>query len=108
MGEVNSFLINPKKRGGAQWNCWKPQIFFDHQSMNAKKNTLRNYQTVLAKFENYFGNIELTSITRDNILPFPMNISKGAKQFTRKLRYSLLSAFFNFIKSSFDPGLQNP
>ena len=76
--------------------------------MNAKKSTLRNYELVLTKFECYFGNIELTSITTDNILPFLMKISEGAKQSTKKLRYSLLSAFFNFIKSSFDSGLQNP
>ncbi len=76
--------------------------------MNAKKSTLRNYQSVLAKFECYFGNIELTSITTDNILPFLLKISEGAKQSTKKLRYSLLSAFFNFIKTSFDPSLQNP
>ncbi len=76
--------------------------------MNAKKSTLKNYQFVLTKFECYFGNIELTSITTENVIPFLTKISEGAKQSTKKLRYSLLSAFFNFIKSSFDSGLQNP
>ena len=90
------------------WNYWKPQNFFDYQRMNAKKNTLRNYKFVLNKFESYFGNIELTSITTENILPFLTKISEGAKQSTKKLRYSLLSAFFNFIRSSFDSDLQNP
>jgi len=35
-------------------------------------------------------------------------VSEGAKQSTKKPRYSLLSAFFNFIKDSFDPSLKNP
>ena len=69
---------------------------------------MKNYRFVLTKFENYFGNIELTSITTEMILPFLMKLSEGVKQSTKKLRYSLLSAFFNFIKSSFDSGLQNP
>jgi len=76
--------------------------------MNAKKNTLKNSEFVLNKFESYFGNIELISIITENILPFLTKISEGAKQSTKKLRYSLLSAFFNFIKSSFDSDLQNP
>jgi len=33
---------------------------------------------------------------------------KWIKQSTKKLRYSLLSAFFNFIQSSIDPKFQNP
>ncbi len=76
--------------------------------MNAKKNTLKNYEFVLTRFENYFGNIELTSITSDNILPFLTKISEGSKQSTKKLRFSLVSAFFNFIKTSYDLNLQNP
>ena len=76
--------------------------------MNAKKNTLKNYEFVLTRFENYFGNIELTSITSDNILPFLAKISEGSKQSTKKLRFSLVSAFFNFIKTSYDLNLQNP
>lgn len=76
--------------------------------MTAKKSTAKNYKFVLTRFENYFGNIELTSITTDGILPFLTNISEGAKQSTKKLRYALISAFFNFIKTSYDSNLQNP
>ena len=76
--------------------------------MNSKKSTLKNYTFVLTRFENYFGNIELTSITTDGILPFLTKISEGAKQSTKKLRYALISAFFNFIKTSYDSNLQNP
>jgi integrase/recombinase XerD len=34
--------------------------------------------------------------------------SEGTKQNTIKLRFTLLSAFFNFIKNSIDPDFQNP
>lgn len=35
-------------------------------------------------------------------------VSDGAKQSTKKLRFALLSAFFNYIKNSVDPDVQNP
>jgi len=35
-------------------------------------------------------------------------VSEGTKQSTKKLRFSLLAAFFNFIKNSVDPDFQNP
>ena len=35
-------------------------------------------------------------------------VSGGTKQSTKKLRFTLLAAFFNYIKNSADPGSQNP
>jgi integrase/recombinase XerD len=35
-------------------------------------------------------------------------ITNGTKQNTKKLRFSLLSAFFNYAKNSLDPDCQNP
>jgi integrase/recombinase XerD len=35
-------------------------------------------------------------------------VSDGTKQSTKKLRFTLLAAFFNYIKNSVDPDLQNP
>jgi len=73
-----------------------------------KKNTLHNYEAVLSKFQIYFSDIELSSITSDNILDFMSQFSAGAKQSTKKLRFTLLAAFFNFIRDSLDPDLKNP
>jgi integrase len=36
------------------------------------------------------------------------NVSDGTKQNTKKLRFTLLAAFFNFIKTSVEPDLQSP
>ena len=73
-----------------------------------KKNTLRNYEFILEKFHCHFGDIELSSITSEDILLFMSEVSDGTKQNTKKLRFTLLSAFFNFIKNSIDPDCQNP
>jgi hypothetical protein len=35
-------------------------------------------------------------------------VSDGTKQNTKKLRFTLLSAFFNYIKNSIEPDFQNP
>ena len=35
-------------------------------------------------------------------------ITDGTKQNTKKLRFTLLLAFFNFVKNSLDPEVQNP
>lgn len=68
---------------------------------------MRNYEFILSKFQNYFGDIELSSITSEDILTFMSEVSDGTKQNTKKLRFTLLAAFFNFIKNSVDPGFQN-
>ena len=41
-------------------------------------------------------------------MAFMSKVSDGTKQNTKKLRFTLLAAFFNFIKTSVDPGLQSP
>ncbi|MCG6878195.1 MAG: site-specific integrase [Deltaproteobacteria bacterium] len=74
----------------------------------SKKNTLRNYEFVLNNFQNHFGDIDLTSITSEEILAFMSTVPDGTKQNTNKLRFSLLSAFFNFVKNSLDHDSQNP
>jgi hypothetical protein len=76
--------------------------------MNVKKNTLRNYEFVLDNFQKHFGEKELSSITSEDILDFMSKISDGAKPNTKKLRFTLLSAFFNFVKNSLDPQFNNP
>ena len=82
--------------------------FFNYQRMNVKKNTLRNYEFILGNFQDHFGDIELSSITSEDILAFMSTVSDGTKQNTKKLRFTLLSAFFNFVKNSLDSDIQNP
>jgi integrase/recombinase XerD len=69
---------------------------------------LRNYEFILSKFHSHFNDIELSSITSEDILTFMSTVSDGTKQNTKKLRFTLLAVFFNFIKNSIDPDFQNP
>jgi integrase/recombinase XerD len=83
-------------------------MFFDYHRMNSKTNTIRNYELVLSRFCYQFGDRVLGTISSDEILTFLTQITEGTKQSTKRLRYSLLSAFFNFIKNSVDPQCENP
>ena len=73
-----------------------------------KKNTIRNHEYILEKFREQFNERELDSITADEIMAFLNEIAGGKKQTTKRVRYSLLKAFFNFIKNTIDHDLQNP
>ena len=84
------------------------KCFSDYHRMNSKTNTVRNYELILSRFCSQFGERAVVSITNEEILTFLTQFTEGTKQSTKRLRYSLLSAFFNFIKSSINPQLQNP
>ena len=84
------------------------KCFFDYHRINSKPNTIRNYELLLFKFCDQFGHRDLESITSEEVLAFLTRFTEGTKQSTRRLRYSLLSAFFNFIRNSTDAQLQNP
>ena len=73
-----------------------------------KNNTFGNYEFILSKFQTHFGDIDLTSITSEDIPAFMSEMADGMKQFTKKLLFTRLSAFFNYIKNSVDPDFQNP
>ena len=42
--------------------------FFNYQKLNVKKNTFRNYEFILDRFQAHFGDINLSSISADDIL----------------------------------------
>jgi len=83
-------------------------IFLNYHRVNSKKTTLRNHEFVLARFSHHFGEREAETVTADEILTFLTGLTEGAKQSTKRLRYALLRAFFNFIRNSIDPTFKNP
>jgi len=83
-------------------------IFLNYHRVNSKKTTLRNHEFVLARFSHHFGEREAESISSDEILTFLTKLTEGRNQSTKRLRYALLSAFFNFVKTTINPELQNP
>ena len=72
-----------------------------HRS-NSQINTLRSYEFLLSKLEDFFGDRDLEAITHEEVLSFLTQLCEGNKQGTKRSRYGLLSAFFNFIRNSQD------
>jgi hypothetical protein len=62
----------------------------------------------LDNFSSRFGDQDLQSVTPDQILTFPVQITEGQKQGTKRFKYILLKTLFNFIKNSTDPSFVNP
>jgi len=59
-------------------------------------------------FEKEFGHYEMSMISSDDIMNFLVTVTEGHKSSTKKLKYSLLKTFFNFIKNSIDQNISNP
>ena len=84
------------------------KISLDYHRNHSKPNTVRSYEAILTKFGLIFGDTDLEEIPSEDILTFLGKITDGAKQQTRRTRYSHLAAFFNFIKNNIDERIQNP
>jgi integrase len=82
--------------------------YMEYHLANSKKNTTRNYEYALRRFSDQFAERELGSILPDEILLFLTQITEGLKQATKRVRYSLLKAFFNFMINTVDSNLINP
>jgi site-specific recombinase XerD len=85
-----------------------------HQSFSrvpedeSKKNTINSYRITLSRFSNDLGDRQLDSISSEEILTFLTSITEGTKQATKHSRYSHLRSFFNFMRETLNPNLQNP
>jgi hypothetical protein len=49
--------------------------FYNYQRLYVQKTTLRNYEFILDNFHKYFGDIELTSISPEDIFAFRSRVS---------------------------------
>lgn len=81
------------------WNIIKPI---------RKKNTIRAYTWVINKFCDHFGDSELTELSPDQILQYLNRITKDCKPQTKRIRFSHLSTFFNFLINNLELNFQNP
>ncbi|MDZ7582099.1 MAG: site-specific integrase [Deltaproteobacteria bacterium] len=54
------------------------------------------------------GESEIEQIAPEDVLSFLNSFTNGNKPYTKRVRYSHLSAFFNFFRNNIDPGMGNP
>ena len=57
---------------------------------------------------NAIGDGPVDEVTPEQILSFLNRLTKGNKPYTKRIRFSQLSSFFNFIRNNIDLDLRNP
>jgi len=84
------------------------KMFKDYQKSNLKQSTVIGYPYLIDNFEELFGDIDLESISSEDIFQFLEILTENNSKSTKRHRYSQLKAFFNFIIMNYEPDLSNP
>ena len=84
------------------------KIWLEYHRAHSKHNTIRAYQFTIAKFNQNFANLNLNEVSTDDILDFMSKFTEGRKPQTKRIRFSHLTAFFNFMRNNFDCEFKNP
>jgi integrase len=82
--------------------------WLEYHRSHSKHNTVRAYEFTIAKFNQNFENLNLNEVSTDDILDFMTQITEGTKPQTNRVRFSHLTAFFNFMGNNFDCDFKNP
>ena len=78
----------------------------DHKT-HSRKNTVRSYRAIVERFIREFADGPIDKVTPEQILTFLNRLTAGNKPYTKRVRYSHLSAFFNFFRYNLDSDLNN-
>lgn len=73
-----------------------------------KKNTLRSYQSIIEPFCREYGDRPIGKVTPEETLSFLNRLSIGNHPNTKRIRFSQLSCFFNFIRNNIQTEAINP
>jgi integrase len=84
------------------------KIWLDYHRAHSKETTIRAYEFTITKFNQNFANLTLNEVSTDDILDFMTQITEGRKPQTKRMRFSHLTAFFNFMRNNFDCDFKNP
>ncbi|MGD8209460.1 MAG: site-specific integrase [Desulfobacterales bacterium] len=84
------------------------KIWLEYHRAHSKLNTVRAYQFTIEKFNQNFGNWNLNEVSTDDVLDFMTKFTEGRKPQTKRVRFSYLTTFFNFMRNNFDCDFKNP
>jgi hypothetical protein len=84
------------------------KIWREYHRAHSKHNTIRAYEFTIAKFNQNFVSLNLNEVSTDDILDFMTKFTEGLKPQTKRIRFSHLTAFFNFMRINFDCDFKNP
>ena len=73
-----------------------------------EKNTIRAYQFIADQLCLNFKDFEVDQISPDEVLAFLNKLTEASRPYTKRIRYSQLSSFFNFVKNNIESDGPNP
>ncbi len=73
-----------------------------------KKIPLRSYPSIIEPFCQEFGDWPIDKVTPDETLTFFNRLTMGNRPYTKRIRYSQLFCFFDFIRNNIQPDTINP
>ena len=73
-----------------------------------RKGSVRSYRAIIERFIREFGDGPVEQVSPEQILSFLNRLTEGNKPYTKRIRYSQLASFFNFVRNNIDPELRNP
>jgi integrase/recombinase XerD len=83
------------------------KFWLDYHRAHSNNNTDRANEYNIEKFNHNFASQNLKELSTDEILNFMTQITEGRKPQTKRIRFSHLTAFFNFMKINFDYDFKN-
>jgi integrase/recombinase XerD len=69
---------------------------------------VRSYRAIIERYIREFGDGPVDQVTPEHVLTFLNRLTEGNKPYTKRIRFSQLSSFFNFVRNNIDPELRNP
>ena len=84
------------------------KIFMGYQAANSGEKTIKNYRIMLDKFEQRFGEKEIDQLTSQDLFNFLIQDTEGQKQTTKRLKFTLIKALFNFVSTNIDESFPIP
>ncbi len=84
------------------------EFHLQYQQANSKKNSVKNCEYVLHRFVDKFSDRELETVTHEETFEFLTTLTEGNKQATKRNRYAVFSACYNFFIVSSQPHLLHP
>jgi len=84
------------------------RLFKSYLQSNHKQRTIDSYVYLLRRFEMIYAQRALDSIGSDEIYTFLETLTQDLSKSTRRLRYSQLKTFYNFIIDRCSLNIKNP
>lgn len=76
--------------------------YMEYHESNSRPNSIRAFQYTLSRLEELFGDFDVKSISASDVKEFLDLITEDCGQGTKNSRKAHISAFFNYIKDTWD------